>query len=107
MANDPENDDLRWLLEPPAPGGMHLHIDISPDATVTPDLRAALDQLTRALVAYEEVEGFSKTCMPFSGCPVRGCNLGACPSQQCVGRTTCDIQPPSCNAPGFAPPRFA
>jgi hypothetical protein len=106
MTTDPENDVPRWLLEPPLPGGMNIHIDISPDAIVTPELQAALDQLTQALAAYEEVEGFGKNCMPFSGCPTKSCNLGACPGQSCVGRTTCQIQPPSCNNPGFGPPKI-
>jgi hypothetical protein len=105
MTTEPEHEDLRWLLEPPTPGGMHIHIDISPDAEVTPELRTALDQLAQALAAQDEVEGFSKTCTPYSGCPVRSCNLGACEGQECVGRTTCQIQPPSCKVPGFGPPR--
>src|SRR5438046_10703823 len=42
-------EDLRWLLEPPAPGEVHLHVAVGEGAQLTPELQEALEQLLSRL----------------------------------------------------------
>jgi hypothetical protein len=59
-----KRDELRWLLEPPEPGQVHLHFDVAEGTELTPEATAALEALVRAL-AEPEVAGYAtsgETC---------------------------------------------
>ena len=47
----------RWLLEP-RPGEAQIHVAVGEGAEITPELRAAIDALARAL-PQEEVAGYA------------------------------------------------
>lgn len=84
MTNTPEGDaNSRWLLEPPAPGEVQLHIAVGEDAQLTPQLRAALDQLVTALYG-DEVTGYT-TCYP--KCP----DLTGCGDFSCTDHFNCSV----------------
>ena len=74
-------EDLRWLLEPPAPGEVHLHVAVGEGAQLTPELQEALEQLLSRLHETEfEVSSY--------------CRLITCDSlatQPCWWRGTCKI----------------
>ena len=57
--------DLRWLLEPPEAGQVHLHFEVGEGTELTPEAREAVEAITRAL-AEPEVTGYA--CSPFK-CP--------------------------------------
>src|SRR5262249_45450741 len=42
-------EDLRWLLEPPAPGEVHVHVAVGEGTRLSPGLREALEQLLSRL----------------------------------------------------------
>jgi hypothetical protein len=76
-------EDLRWLLEPPAPGEAHVHIAVGEGTRLTPALREALEELVRRL---HEAETESESDSEVSAY----CRLISCPS---LGRLhgTCRI----------------
>ncbi len=79
QAEPPE--DLRWLLEPPAPGEVHLHVAVGEGAQLSPELQEALEQLLSRLHETEfEVSAFCRliTC-------------GALSTHPCWWRGTCKI----------------
>lgn len=81
----PESEDQPvessdWLLEPPAAGTVHLHVQIGDDVELSPAARDALERLLDEL-GGDEVSGFSANlncpgvwddCNPFT------CNLTNC-----------------------------
>jgi hypothetical protein len=63
----------RWLIEPPAAKEIRVSIRIGDEAQLTPEVVAALDQLTKVLESGGEVSGFcgafqTKPCAAFSTC---------------------------------------
>lgn len=63
MAEKERSEELRWLLQPPAPGTVHIHVDVPEGAELTPEAMTALDALIRALSGPEpEVSGYG-TCV--------------------------------------------
>lgn len=44
-----------WLLNPPDPGFTHFHVQVGENATLTPELKNMLDELSRALIKQELV----------------------------------------------------
>lgn len=84
MASQPEPpEDLRWLLEPPAPGEVHVHVAVGEGAQLTPEVREAIEQLlTRLHEAESDVSGFCRliTCDALSklGCLPRGGTCRIC-----------------------------
>ena len=84
MTNASEsNQERRWLLEPPEPGMVKFVFELGEGTELSPEVRAALDQLVSA-ISGREVEGFSHTgpgCYP-SNCPKDNwCGLRYCPSE--------------------------
>jgi hypothetical protein len=77
-------EGLSWLLEPPAPGEVHLHIAIGEGTELTPEVQAALSQLVGA-VYQEDVAGFAAGCFP--RCP----DLAGCSDFLCVPLNNCDV----------------
>jgi hypothetical protein len=69
---------LRWLLEPPGPRDIHLHVNLGQETELTPAVRQALDELLRTLEGAD-VGGFrlrdsctgyySGPCFTLSVCP--------------------------------------
>jgi hypothetical protein len=67
-------DQSGWVVEPPE---VHIGVAVGPDAALTPAIRAALDELVRAVEedANPEVETFSKRCPTKCSAPGYGvCN---------------------------------
>jgi hypothetical protein len=92
---------IQWLLEPPAPGTLHLDIAVGEGTELTPEIRAALDNLISAL-SHTDVAGYSDTCYPkcldLADCTNYGCrrlnNCNPLVSSPCVAEVTCYIGPP-------------
>lgn len=60
-----------WLIQPPSPGEVRLYIAIDEGAEISPEARAALDQLVE-LLQKEEVEGYATgTLVKKPACPTR------------------------------------
>ena len=82
MASQPEPpDDLRWLLQPPQPGQIHLHVAVGEGTQLSPELQEALEQLLRTLQETEaDVSAYCRliTCTSLS-------------TQPCWWRGTCNI----------------
>jgi hypothetical protein len=94
MASQREpQDDVRWLLEPPAPGEIHFHLDIGDTTDLTPEARAAIERLMAALSPDTDVAGYlmakpcqpkrvecfvRETCRNYSGCSPYQCRI-SCP----------------------------
>jgi hypothetical protein len=76
-------EDLRWLLEPPPPGAGHVHVAVGEGAELTAEVRAALEQLVRALHS-QDVQGFGK-----AGCHPRCDDLANCLGLVCRPLNNC------------------
>jgi hypothetical protein len=74
--------NLRWLLQPPAAGEIHLHVAVGEGAELTPQLRAALEDLISTL-QQADVQGFASSCSP--QCPM----LKDCGTMICNGYHNC------------------
>lgn len=90
-------DNLRWLLTPPAPGEIHLHVDVGREARLTPEVRLALNDLLRTLEG-EDVEGFrlrlGESCTGYYSGPCF--QLQACPDFTAPTCVAYHCQPLSC-----------
>jgi hypothetical protein len=75
MADESQRaQELAWMLEPPASGGIYAHIEIPEGTTVTPEIEAAIGNLMRLLQSQGgDVEGYR-------GCPTKAVDL---PKPQC------------------------
>jgi hypothetical protein len=89
MADEKRSDDLRWLLEPPAPGKVHFHIAQGEGVELTPKAKEAIETLIRELSAAEsrsEVEGY----LLAAGCITVSCGGAYSRSPTCaVGYSSC------------------
>jgi hypothetical protein len=96
MANEQDpQQDLRWLLEPPAPGAIQLHIAVGEGTELTPEAREAIDNLVR-MIQRDDTRGFAAgprltmaadcdiNCLPLSRCH---------PEYTCMTKDTCHIIP--------------
>lgn len=81
-AESTDAEGLRWLLEPPAAGELHLHVAVGEGTELTPQLRAALEQLMSTL-QQADVQGYMATCSP--RCPM----LQECTNFSCDGYHNC------------------
>jgi hypothetical protein len=89
-------DESGWLLEPPQPGTVNLHIQLGDDVELSPAARDALERLIGELNG-DEVEGFAHglscptvwdDCNPFT------CNLTNCQpltSRPCAYDMDCKV----------------
>ena len=86
MAEDiARQEQHRWLLEPPATGDVHVHIEAAEGTELTPEALAAVAALTRALAA-PEVAGYA--------CSITGCttvHTCAAVTESCVPKYSCKI----------------
>lgn len=90
-------EEMRWLLEPPAPGTINLYIAVGEGTELTPEVREAVENLMRAL-QEAEVRG-----QEMGGRPTRagecGWNcviLGRCAPEYttpCANKDVCHIVP--------------
>lgn len=71
-------DDLRWLLEPPAPGEVHVHVAVGEGTRLGPELRAALEQLLERLHEAESESEVSAYCRLLMTCGSLGKLHGTC-----------------------------
>jgi hypothetical protein len=86
-----ESEARRWLIEPAAANEMKVSIRIGEEASLTPEIQAALEQLMMAMQGGAEVQGFcdafqTRNCYALSTC------FGmspACPSYSIM----CQIDP--------------
>ena len=84
-----------WVVPPPPPGGVSLYLDIDENAELTPELRAAIEALTRALPAEESVQGYARTPAPDLGARCRR-DSGSCSEvyvSPCYSLIMCYIGP--------------
>jgi hypothetical protein len=51
------SDEQRWVV---APDEARIEVAVGPEATVSPELRDALDNLARVLEQQQEVQGYMK-----------------------------------------------
>ena len=94
MPDDPHDEfESRWLLEPPAPGTVHIKVAVGSEVELSPEARAALETLMSSL-EESEVSGFvmsscgvHETCAPAYG---RCQPFEAYP---CMWYTQCHIAP--------------
>jgi|GEM_PF-6353343 len=55
-----ERSKAVWLLAPPEPGQIHFHFEAGEGVTLTPEVEAALNQLSRELIKQQSmVQGFT------------------------------------------------
>jgi hypothetical protein len=98
LTNQPESqDDLRWLLEPPAPGSIKLYIAVGEGTELTPEGREAIDNLMRMLQA-DDTQGFAAgpRLTMSAGCDINCGILSRCnPEYQtpCFSKDVCNIIP--------------
>jgi hypothetical protein len=77
------SEELAWLLRPPDPGHVHLHVRIGEGVELTQEQRSALEALTKAFYE-EEVEGFGMRCRPehceprLTNCAIDWCGNYSC-----------------------------
>lgn len=78
-----------WLLEPPRPGEVRLHVAIGDDTQLSPEVRSALEALV-GQVHEAEVEGFGVKAPP--GCSTLSCpEYGMCSDFSCWPLGKCGI----------------
>jgi hypothetical protein len=90
MTTESNSGDLRWLLEPPAPGELRFAMDFGEGAELTPEMREAFEGLLRAFDA--EVEGYTPSCprkCVVVICSPDSCFLNACNPKRCWLGTHC------------------
>jgi hypothetical protein len=95
MTNEPESQDLRWLLEPPAPGAVQIHIAVGEGTELTPEAREAIDNLLRMFQA-SETEGYAAgpRLTMASSCDINCLILSRChPEYTCMSKDSCQIIP--------------
>jgi hypothetical protein len=87
------SEQTGWIIGPPAPGEVTIHIAVDESAELTPELRRAIDGLMQAL-HQDEVSGYAMTDSPIRR--IRVCDVdGKCQpksTQPCLKFTTCRIQ---------------
>lgn len=66
-----------WLLEPPAPGQIHVHIEVGSDVDLSPEARAAIEKIMEQ-IQDDEVTGFAQKCGSLNACTGYYCQLGKC-----------------------------
>lgn len=86
MAQD-SADDRAWLLGPPGPGQVQIHVQVGPDTELNESQRAAVEELVASF--YEsEVEGYAmvQACRPLHCRP----RLTNCARDYC-GDFSCEV----------------
>lgn len=81
--------DSNWLLSPPAPGQIHVHIEMGSEVELSPEARAAIETLV-SRIQDDEVSGFMQGCKSLDNCTSFHCTLGKC--------TPLDRKGPNCEA---------
>lgn len=71
------SDERDWVV---APDEARIDIAIGKEATISPEVRAALEQLAEALGASDDVQGYADVIIKF-GTPIRVGGMN-CPSVQ-------------------------
>lgn len=89
MAQEPP-EDRTWLLEPPGPGEVRIHVQVGEGAELDESQRAAVEALVSSL--YEsEVEGYAmaQACRPLLCKPrITNCAADFCGDFSCeISRT--------------------
>ncbi len=81
-----------WLLQPPRPGEVHIHVAVGEEIEVSPEVRERIEELMASLV-QSEVSGFAVKCPMFDNCHGYSCNLATCVplSNNCVADFTCRV----------------
>ena len=86
------SEDTRWIIGPPGPGEVAIHLAVDEHAQLTPELRQAIDGLVEAL-HQDEVAGYGEVdprvrrivvCDPKGSCRPRS-------TQPCAVFETCRI----------------
>jgi hypothetical protein len=84
-----------WIVAPPNPGALHVHIAVGRDVELTDAVRGLLEELTR-LLQDDEVAGFVSAgrCTDLNGCTNYSCELGKCQPLEklpCAFRIDCVV----------------
>jgi hypothetical protein len=91
----------RWLLEPPAPGAIHVYLNVGREAALPPAFLERLDALLRAIErddtsGYRFGESCEGRCTGFTSNPCW--TYEACPALTCASKL---CQPYTCRIQGF------
>jgi hypothetical protein len=73
---DGERGEGSWLIDPPAPGHILLHVVTGDGVELGDEQRAAIEDLIARLGGGDEVAGFDKCmskCAPFISCKPKAC----------------------------------
>ena len=86
----PDESDAgrRWVVEPPGPGEVSLHMAVGEGVDLTAGQEAALSELVRSLESSDaEVTGHdvAARCGAFSSCTGKQCNPVRCSTFVCKG----------------------
>jgi hypothetical protein len=101
MTNPAESSgESVWVLKPPGPGEVHLHIAVGDGVEMTGEVRQAIERLLDAL-QQEEVQGFRKggapKCPELADCTGYWCrpqnNCTSLSSEPCAIHMQCIITP--------------
>jgi hypothetical protein len=88
---------LGWLLSPPGPGEIHVHVDVGRETRLTPEVQQALNELLRTLEG-EDVGGYrlrlGETCTGYYSGPCF--KLSVCPDYLGDPCAAYHCQPLSC-----------
>jgi hypothetical protein len=101
MASEPaERPDAQWLLSPPGPGEVQIHLAVGEGTQLTPEIRQALERLVSALHG-QDVTGYAWANSCYPKCPdLAGCERVYCGSLHncrpldkapCVANVSCKI----------------
>ena len=87
------SEETRWIIGPPGPGEVTIHLAVDEHAQLTPELRRAIDGLVQAL-HQDEVSGYGQVdpivrrivvCDPKGACRPKS-------TQPCYSFETCRIK---------------
>jgi hypothetical protein len=86
--SDQSEGGRRWIVEPPEPGEITLHMALGEGRELTPDQEVALSELLRTLEANDaEVTGFEVGCPSYTACSGKktttSCGDFHCPALVC------------------------
>jgi hypothetical protein len=84
-------ESIRWLLEPPEPGVIHYYLEVGEGAEVTPEFRAAFEQLLSSLDPGAEVSGHTCNALTIKNCLTKlscgGFSYPGCDGHWCAQHT--------------------
>jgi hypothetical protein len=65
-----EQEQLRWLLEPPGEGRAHVYVALGEGTKLSPTVKEALDRFLAAFQETDDVQGFMVNSVTGFGSPI-------------------------------------